>query len=303
MIIPISLLVYAALLGIGATLVLRELLPSQPHLGETLARLDTNRIDLVARADGERGVRSRTDRVADTAGSWLLRNIGEAVRLPSRDLDLLGKTPARHLFNKAAMALYGLSLPLLLVMALTVAGIGAPFTLPAGVGMMLAGVFWFVPDLAVKSQAAEARAEFRQGVAAYLELVALERAADAGPIEALTRAAETGKSWVFTRIASTLARAQLAGAAPWEGLRILAEELDLPELADPAEIIAMAGEDGAAVYATLRARVQSLSNAILSEAETQANAVSEKIWAPVALLVVLMTAFIGYPAFSVILLS
>jgi hypothetical protein len=149
----------------------------------------------------------------------------------------------------------------------------------------------------------EAKEDFRYAVKAYLRLVQLERAADAAPTQALKKAAEVGEGWVFAKIRDTITRAELEGISPWEGLKRLSIELDVPELGAPADIIAIAGEEGAAVGDTLGAQAKSLSGALVTSAKAQANMASEKMVMPVAMLVLIMTVYIGYPALSRIMAS
>ena len=74
--------------------------------------------------------------------------------------------------------------------------------------MALAAALFFVPDVDLHRRAAAARDELRHAVCAYLELVALERAGDAGTVEALERAATVGDSPAFIRIRDALTRAR-----------------------------------------------------------------------------------------------
>ncbi|MFZ5872260.1 MAG: type II secretion system F family protein, partial [Actinomycetota bacterium] len=145
------------------------------------------------------------------------------------------------------------------------------------------------------------RAQMRRAVSVYLELVALERAADAGTVEALDRAAAIGDGRAFILIRDALLRARLSGAPPWQGLAHLADQLRVPELGDVADIMRLSGEDGAAVYATLRARAASLRTTLLTASVTDANAASEHMIMPVACLGLAFMALLGYPAFARIL--
>lgn len=65
----------------------------------------------------------------------------------------------------------------------------------------------------------------------------------------------------------------------------------------------LAGRDGAAVYATLRARAAGLRTQLLAAATTKANAASEHMTVPVSLLGLCFMALLGYPALVRILLS
>jgi hypothetical protein len=79
-------------------------------------------------------------------------------------------------------------------------GVTPPWPIPTLAAVVLATALFFVPDIDVRRRARAARADLRQTVCAYLELVALERAADAGAIEAVERAATIGESEGFQRI-------------------------------------------------------------------------------------------------------
>jgi len=181
--------------------------------------------------------------------------------------------------------------------------VSPPLVIPTVASLVMAAVLFLVPDVDLRHKAAALREQLRAAVCAYLELVALERAGDAGAIEALERAARIGDSPAFRRISDALLRAELAGQPPWAGLADLAVEVGVPELGDIADIMRLSGEDGAAVYGTLRARAASLRNQLLTARAAQANVASEHMIVPVALLGIAFMALIGYPAFSRILFS
>jgi hypothetical protein len=277
--------VAGAVAGTGVALLIRELWPAPPELGPALARLDGTARGPVT----ERGA-SRLERWAE----GLPRVPGMSV--PHRELDLIGQTPGRFLRDKLMLAFLGLLTPTMVGAAVAAMGVSLPFVLPGFAAVLAAALLWFVPDGAVKDQARAARIEFAHAAAAYLELVALERAGDAGPAEALERAAAVGDGWAFRRIRDALARARVAGTDPWNGLRELAAELDLPGLGDVADIIELSGTEGAAVYGTLRERARSLRTELLADEREAANAVSERMVVPGTLLVMVMTVLVGFPA-------
>ncbi|MQS17539.1 hypothetical protein F7Q99_36475 [Streptomyces kaniharaensis] len=283
--------------GLGVAVAIAGATRARPDLGDVLRRVDARRLE---------HFEPRPARVADSVlerlGGRLLGQVGEGpLRLPRRDLELLGRTPAQHVGQKIGFAVLGLLFPALVPAVVTLAGGSLPFTVPALVALGLAAVMWLVPDLNVREEASEARREFRFAVASYLELVCLERAADAGPSEALRKAAAIGEGWVFTRLRDALTRSELGGLPPWEGLRQLSEELGVPELGAPADIMAVAGEEGASVYTTLQAQAASLRGSLLAEEQTRANITSEKMIVPVTALVLIMSLYIGYPAIAQIM--
>ncbi|MER5352599.1 type II secretion system F family protein [Kitasatospora sp. NPDC002551] len=283
-----------AVAGLGLTVAIAGATRSRPDLTDLLRRTDARRLEHAGP-----GARAAQTSVLERLGGRLLGQLGEGViRLPRRDLELLGRTPARHVGEKLGFALLGLLFPALLPAVVALGGGRLGLTVPALASIGLAALAWLVPDANVREEAAVARQEFRAATASYLELVCLERAADAGPSEALHKAAAIGEGWVFTRLRDALRRAELAGLPPWQGLRQLADELGVPELAAPADIIAVAGEEGASVYTTLQAQASGLRGALMTEAQAQANIASEKMIIPVTALVMLMAVYIGYPAIA-----
>ncbi|MFJ3789840.1 hypothetical protein [Kitasatospora sp. NPDC090091] len=286
MISPWSVLAGALAAG-GIALLVSELRPAPPDLGQALERLHRTPAERVADPD-------ERPRWFDRIGE---RSLGlRGVRIPHRELSLIGRSPARFMAHKLLFALVGLVLPAYLGATAALLDMGLPFALPLLVGPLLAGLFWFVPDAIVRGEAKEARTEYLHGIAAYLELVALERAADLGPAEALRRAASVGRGTVFGRIRDALDRAATDRLPPWAGLDALAVELGLTPLQDVADIMRLSGTDGAAVYDTLRARAKGLRGELLAEDLARANADSERMVAPGAALTLLMTVLIVFPA-------
>ncbi|GAA4872406.1 type II secretion system F family protein [Kitasatospora terrestris] len=271
----------------GLALLVAELRPAPPDLGRALDRLH--------RAP-EHSSAARPERLSwyDRAGVGALRLPG--VRIPYQQLSLIGRTPARFMAQKLLFALLGLVLPGYLAAMAALADITLPVAVPLLVGPLLGALLWFVPDGIVTGEAREARTEYLHGIAAFLELVALERAADCGPAEALRRAAAVGRGTVFRRLRDALDRAATDRLPPWDGLDALSEELGLTPLQDVADIMRISGTDGAAVYDTLRARAKSLRSELLAEELAKANTDSERMVAPGSALTLLMTVLIVFPA-------
>jgi hypothetical protein len=76
----------------------------------------------------------------------------------------------------------------------------------------------------------------------------------------------------------------------------LATELGLPDLDDFADIMRLGGEEGAGVYANLRARSAAMRTAMLNDEITQANAVGERMTIPGSLLGVIFMALLVAPS-------
>lgn len=286
-----------ACIGAGVTLVVRSIVPGPPDLKSALARLDG--VDQTASSRSGVALPGPIGRMAARAIPGIVDSLG--LRRFRADLELVGESPEVLAVRKVGYAMLGLIFPPVLAMVLAAMGLFPPLAIPVLASIAIAAALFFVPDVDLNRRAAAARDELRRAVCAYLELVALERAGDAGAIEALERAATVGDSPAFVRIRDALTRAELAGHPPWKGLTDLADDVDVPELGDIADIMRISGEDGAAVYATLRARAASLRTQLLTASAAQANAASEHMIVPVALLGIAFMALIGYPAFARIL--
>ncbi|GAA1241119.1 hypothetical protein GCM10009665_34940 [Kitasatospora nipponensis] len=272
----------------GLALLIAELRPAPPDLGQALDRL--HRAPVEQRESQAQSGALWYDRIGG-------RSLGLAgTRVPSQSLALIGRPPARFMAHKLLFALIGLVLPGYLAAMAALIGTEPPVALPMLVSIALAALGWMLPDAIVQSEAKEARTEYLHGIAAYLELVALERASDHGPAEAMRRAAAVGRGNVFRRIRDALERAATDRLPPWDGLDALAEELGLTALQDVADIMRLSGTDGAAVYDTLRARSKGLRDELLAADLAKAGSNSEQMVAPGAALTLLMTVLIVYPA-------
>ncbi|MGA4844795.1 hypothetical protein ACOBQB_00265 [Streptomyces sp. G5(2025)] len=275
--------------GAGIALLVRELLRPQPALGAALQRTDQRVLAAPAAPVLDRD---------EVWGRWLLERLGRlpGVRVPTQNLALLGQGPGRFMLQKTSLAALGLLCPVIISIPWIVAGVSVPFYVPALFGLLVAGVLWITPDLAVRDKAKRAREEFAHAMAAYLDLVALKRASDAGPTTALEKAAEVGRGWPFVYVQGALVRARLEKIPPWQALTDLRDEYDLPVLGDIAEIMRGSSTDGAAVYKQLRSRSAALNPELLALQAAEANAASEKMTAPGALLAVQVMLLMAFPA-------
>jgi hypothetical protein len=285
-----AMMLAGALVGLGVTLLVAGLRAPVPDLAAAVARLSgTAPAPQLATGDGA------LDRALGRAAAL----VAETLRLDRHraDLAITGTTPTRMALEKMGYAFVGLAFPVLLTSILSIAGLALPVVVPVAAAVGLAVGMSFLPEVELRRRAAVARIQMRRTVCVYLELVALERAADAGAVEALERAAAIGDGPGFGHIRDALLRARLEGRTPWQQLSELAIELGVPELGDVADIMRLSGEDGAAVLPTLRARAASLRTWLLQSEVTAANEASERMSIPVALLGVAFMALLGFPAF------
>lgn len=263
-------IVSGALVGLGVFVAVSHLMPPGPSLDAALSRIQGT----VSHDVLELSIRSFPRRMGLL--SWL--------PVPTADLALLGQDTERWVASKLIYGLLGLFVIPLFEVVLMVSGHHESLTLPAIASLALGTGLFFAPDLVVRVNAAEKRLDFRYALTSYLDLVALERGAGAGPTQALEAAAQIGGGWAFARIAGALAAARNAGRPPWDGLADLAEQTGVPELSDLAEIAEVAGHEGASIMQTLAARAESMRAEALAATKAKAGSRSTTMVVPIALL-------------------
>jgi len=281
-----------ALITLGLVIAVWRLVPAAPDLGDVVERLSPSH-GRRQRAAAEVPVTGGKERL----GLWALRHLPAGMwgRIPTRELALLRLSLLRFYGEKITFALLGLVFPSLLVLVVGLFGFQLPLVIPVAASLALAVGGWFLPNYNVRDDAKRGRLEFHRALGAYVDLVALERNAGSGPRQAMEVAAGIGHSWVFRRVGEELARSRWSGQAPWDALTTLADDLGVPELGDLADIMRLSGEEGAQVYATLRARSTALRTALLTNAQGKANEVSERMVVPGSLLGVVFIALLVTP--------
>lgn len=281
------------LIGLGATILIGRLMPAHVDSKWAIEQLDPIRETTQAvEAQSVSGMQNQLglfiERKADPTSWWM--------RVPERELRLLQRPVHVYLGEKALLAVVGLLFPPLFMVVMMLMGMHLPFTLPAIASLGLAALFWKLPDLRIRGEAKTARGEFVRALATFIDLVALERASGAGTSQSLENAAKVGDSWVFKRLKAAIDQAEWTGRQPWDGLKDLSEELEIPEVADLAEIMRLSREQGSTVYEQLRARASSMRNALLSEDLAKATAAAEQMSVPVSTLALIFLALLGCPA-------
>jgi tight adherence protein C len=288
-------------LGVGIWALLIWVLPPQPSLARALAAARATpppRAPLTVSSQPV-GWGARVGAPA----ARLLATLGLPSPARRRDLQVLGGAPETFLARKAVLALTGLLVPTLIQTVLLAGGLTPGWQLPLLAGLLAAaGGFW-LPDLRLRGHAARTRTTFRHALSAYLNLIRVTLAGGAGIEAALWDAAGVGDGPAFVSLRRALSTARLTRTTPWATLRQLGEDLDIPELAELASSIALAGTEGAKVRASLAAKATALRTRQLTDAEGDAHAATERMSLPVALLFTGFLVFLGYPALATVLAS
>ncbi|MDN5715656.1 MAG: type II secretion system F family protein [Janibacter sp.] len=279
-----------ALTILGLVLLVWRLSPAEPDLGDALGRLSPRQ----QRSSGDVIVGSARER----AGQWAMQRLpaGTWGKVPTRELALLRISRSWFYGEKVLYALMGMLIPPLFTLFFNAMNLGIPLVIPVLGSLACAVGGFFLPDYNVRDDAKHARIEFSRALGAYIDFVALERNAGAGPRQAMEVAAQIGDSWVFKRLAEELARTRWSGVTPWAALHALAEDLALSELDDLADIMRLSGEEGAQIYTNLRARSASMRTSMLNAEKAKAAELSERLFIPMSMLGVVFLALLVAPS-------
>jgi len=282
--------------GVGAYLCLRAVLPRPTPIDAVLEGLGRPGRSILSEP-------AETASLEDHLGRLALRvtsAFGHESHNARQELELVDRTPERHALDKVIAALAGLFMPNLVAVALTTMGIALPvgFILLLSLGTMVAG--FAMPDFLLRDEAEKRRRAFRHALSSYLDLVNVLLAGGAGIETALHAAADAGDGWGYQLIRSELRRARLTGQTPWDTFAHLADRLGVNELAELAASVSLAGSHGARIRASLAAKADTLRGHQIAETEASAEAATERMTVPVAVLLFGFLIFIAAPAVATI---
>lgn len=286
----------ALVTGLGVGLGLMGMIAGlRPAPRSALSVLDTlaGRSRSIPQSTGRRADRVLGARLAATldARGWLPAPVGAACRA--------ARTSVEEVFAEALLGVtVGLTIPAAAAAMAAVAGVTMPLALPAWAALALGAVGACLPFYALRSSAMRARRAARTVMAAYLDLVVLCLAGGMGIEGALHAAARIADDEFSARIGAALDLARDAGRTPWEALCELGEDVGVGELAELAAAVRLAGTEGAKIRSTLSAKAASIRRHELADAEADANATTERLFLPGALLLVGFLLFLGYPAIA-----
>jgi tight adherence protein C len=271
-------------IGIGLLLVARAVRPRPTPLAAVLAGLAPPALES-----------SPTTPLTTVAGR-LVAPLNPVTPTRSVELRVAELRPDRHALDKLVGLVGGIA-----GAAVVTSGLGGlGFALPIGAAVifcLLCGAAGFVlPDIALADRVKRRQRAFRHALSAYLDLVNIILAGGGGIETALHSAADAGDGWAFAAIRHALDRARLTGRSPWDSLAQLGDELGIDELAELAANVSLAGSHGARIRRSLAAKADSLRGHQIAETESAAEAATERMTVPVAVLLFGFLVFIAYPA-------
>ncbi|WP_405088714.1 type II secretion system F family protein [Microbispora sp. NBC_01389] len=328
----INTVLAGVVLGLGIFLLLRALFPARPGLLARLAALDQARDGTSVPRAPLIAAEEDVSEFRRTLGVRLARfyeSRGWEVRSTKADLALLGRSFEGFLATKLLLGVSGLLAFPLLVGWLALMGWGGSLQVPLWSALVVSVVFFLLPDLQLKRDAAERRGDFRHAVGAFLDLVAMNLAGGRGVPEALMMAVSVGSpaaapgalngtlngastgtgsgagnaagpapgaNWAMERIREALANARIVGITPWQALGQLGDEINVDELRDLSAALGLVADDGAKVRSSLTARAATLRRRELAEVEGKAGERSQSMLVAQLLLCAGFVIFLTFPA-------
>lgn len=275
---PVLLMVVGCgvLVGLGLVTATAGAMHRPPGLSDALALLDGERESGRDRhrsaADPRRDDGDLASRLGVLAFTRLRLPLPEATR---RTLALQGRSIGDYFAEKMILAALGLTAPLALVAALQGAGqLVSP--VPVLLSLAVAALGWAWPGIALKRGKHKSTADAGEALFTFFDLVVLERLANASAAQAMMSAASLSDIPLYGRLRGSLERARLEQRPPWQELNRLSQELELPQIADMADVMRL-DEQGAALADALRARVRELRDAHLMSEKIAAQQVSERM--------------------------
>ncbi|WP_240506707.1 type II secretion system F family protein [Thermoactinospora rubra] len=290
-------LLAGALIGLGLFTLSRALFPARPGLAARLSATDGLRresavsVSVITREE----VSPFKQRLGESLGRFYAAR-GWEMRSQRADLALLGRSWDGFLATKCLLAAAGLLAAPLVAGWISLMGWGVNLVVPVWTALLVALVFFLLPDLQLKRDAAARRRDFRHAVGAFLDLVSMNLAGGRGVPEALMMASSVGEGWAMARVRDALASARIVGITPWQALGQLGEEVDLDELRDLSSALGLVAEDGAKVRQSLAARAETMRRRELAEIEGQAGERSQSMLVAQLLLCAGFLIFLSFPA-------
>ncbi len=295
-------LIAGGLSGLGLFLLTFALIPHRISLARQVAAFDTAR-PAAARPASRPGypAESGFSRRLGNALAKFCAEQGWEFRSLRSSLALVDKSLENYLATKVLLAILGLLFAPILLVAGTFSGLHLTFVVPLWAGLILALVFFMLPDLELSQKVEQRRRDFRHAIGAFLDLVAMNLSGGRGVPEALLAASEIGTGWAMWRIRDALVNAGITGQTPWQALGALGEEIGADELRDLASALSLVADDGAKVRESLSTRAASLRRRELADMQGEAGERSQSMLVAQMLLCGAFLVFLIYPAVRVML--
>jgi tight adherence protein C len=275
-----------ALVGLGVVLVWVGLHPRDEALVAVLGRLGQPLPTWVRDDSGPQWV----ERLGRTSPA---RAYTDAL---ASDLRVLGRSPDDEVVSLVIDVVAGLVAPVATAAVAALFGLRLPPVIVVAAALVLAGFLGLSRWASVQTNAKAGRDELRYALAAFCDLTAMHLAAGRGVSQALETAAGQGDGWAFTEIRAALAAARERGVTGAEGLERLGTDVAIDDIVEVAGSIRLAGQNGAAVRATLGSKARTIRDRLTADVERKAASATERMGLPAATVLMALVAFYCYPA-------
>ncbi|MFC7305125.1 type II secretion system F family protein [Streptomyces monticola] len=290
-------------LGLGGFLavIVYGLNPPKPSLADTLSQLGgptPPAAHAAAEADEQTGWAARWGRrVVPVLRAWGLPGAGLR-----RDLQVAEVPVERFLAEKAACFTAGLLAPSgASLLWWLLAGTGPAWPATVAGSLAIAVVLFCVPDLSVRGQARQRRAELKHTLSVFLNLTVIALSGGAGIHQALTDAAASPQGWAAAQLRRALTASDLRRRSVWLELGELGSRTGVTDLEELAATVSLAGSEGAKVRISLEAKAAAMRTRSLAESDGAAQSATERMSLPVVVFFAGFLMFIGYPALQNVL--
>jgi Flp pilus assembly protein TadB len=280
--------------------------PPRPGLLVSIGRLDAPRLAPTTSIPAATWT-TRQVQLGRLVNDWLAHHVrpGRSPRGPAgqraKDLAILDRSEELLLGRQVVTGLIGGLLVPAAALALAPAGIRLPVpAVVVGIPLLGAALFW-IPAISLHREAEDRRREFRHGLSAYLDLVAMSLAGGRGAPQALAETADLSASWPFRLLSDAVTTARLSGTNPWREFGNLGRRIDVPELEELVASLTLVGDRGAHVRETLSARAATLRRRALTDAEGDAAQADQSMRIAQVLLALGFLILIAYPAIAAVL--
>ena len=291
---PTGLVVTTALFAAAAVwLVVTGWRQPRPSAASAVARIRRSPTAVDRIRDGDGGAVSRIGSIG-LASSATCRRLAAAV-----PLRLIGRHPAAHVGLLVVAALLGLIAPSAVGLLIGTAGVGSiGIAIPAALSVLAAVAAPAIVHLDAVSSADDVRVDLRHQLSAFLDMVTMLLAGNSGHEGALLTAAAAGDGLLFRELRRRMREVSTTGGSHVVALSLVAEDLQLTELAQVASATALSAAEGAPVARTLAAKCSTLRSTLAADQEAKARVRNDKVTPPLVGMALLFMALIVYPALN-----
>lgn len=279
--------------GLGLWLAWTGWAPARAPLHIALARLGQPSAEATAES---------SDTLDARLGRWARRSglIERTIDGMTADLRILHRSPDDQAAMIVASGALGFLWAPVVVSGGWLVGFRLPLAVPLWLAIAGAGLGAVTSVRSVRSAAAGRRESFSHALSSFCDICGMCLAAGRGVESSLEIAAHTGGGWAFAELQNALRTGYVRGDTPWDALARLGSDAALPDLAELAAALSLAGNQGAAVRETVNSKAKAIRERLTADAERSAASITERMSIPATLLLLGFVVFLGYPAIAVL---